>query len=171
MRRARALVRRPSARRTNFTLSSTDTLLTNTNEIRESYSGVILVGDSQMRELAWAVLKALTPDDELRFGSDPRQIFSEGKTEASKQRSRRRLRGACLPQTVGKLGFTAVCSRADDANGVGGGCKIYSPFSNASHQEAMKQQWLFRSAAPPSRRVSWAHARVAIVHQESALTP
>ena len=135
VKKARTLLRRQH--RSNFSLSSA-VGLTSAAEVRAAHGGIILVGDSQVRELAWAILKALTPFDELRFGNDGLQLFSEGKTEAARLRSRRRLRGACLPQTVGKLGFTAVCSRVENV------CRLYSPFRNGSHMERLKQLWLFK---------------------------
>jgi hypothetical protein len=153
VKRARALVRKPANRRlTNFTLSDTDgTGLASAGEVRRLFGGAVLIGDSQVRELAWSVLKALTPADELRFGDDRAQTFSEGKSEAAQLRSRRRLRGACLPQTVGKLGFTAVCYRGGGSDAAGGGCRLFSPFGNGSYMEKMKQLWLFRCAAAPIR--------------------
>lgn len=146
VRHARALVRRWS-RNGNFTLTGTaGERFTTETEIREQYGGILLVGDSQIRELAWALLKALTPSEELRFGTDGKQIFTEGKSESARLRSRRRLRGACLPQSVGKLGFTAVCYRARQAES-SRVCEIFSPFHNSTHMEQSKQQWLFRKRA------------------------
>ena len=115
VRHARSIVRKKGKQArapTNHTLEATEgEALVSSEEVRALYGGVMLVGDSQVRELAWAVLKALSPQFELRFGDDRGQLFTEGRTEAAQQRSRRRLRSPCLPQTVGKLGFTAVCTR------------------------------------------------------------
>lgn len=139
----RVLVRRWALRH-NFSLSVTDgEQLVTSDEVRRKYSGIVLVGDSQVRELAWAILKLVTPHEELRFGNDSRQLFSEGKTEDARARSRRRLRSACLPQTVGKLGFTAVCYQAAQGTSTPL-CRLYSPFNNATHMERSKRLWLFR---------------------------
>ena len=99
-------------------------------DVRDKYAGVIFVGDSQIREVAWAAMKLLAPGWELRFSTrDP--VFG-----GSSARKNQQLENTCVPQTVGKTGFTATCK--------GASCDVHSPFHNKSHAEAMRKLLLTR---------------------------
>ena len=105
-------------------------------EIREKYGGIIFVGDSQIREIAWAAMQMLTP-------GQPKLFHRQDKVFA---RLRPPGKSACVPQTIGKTGFTASCGRR--AFGSKGEllkpgtepeeCSLHSPFKNKSHAEAMR---------------------------------
>ena len=97
-------------------------------EVREKFAGVIFVGDSQIREVSWAALKLLAPTEELRF-DETDQVFGRRRKTAE-------LEGSCVPQSVGKTGFTAECR--------GGVCRMHSPWHNSSHAEAMRKLLLTR---------------------------
>jgi len=105
-------------------------VLATTNEIRERFGGVIFVGDSQIREVAWAGLQMLTPRQKL--------VFS--KTDKVFGGHRGLSRSACVPQSVGKTGFTATCTELSSD----GSCELWSPFHNKSHAEAMRRLLLTR---------------------------
>ena len=94
-------------------------------EIRSKYSGVILVGDSQIREVTWAMLQMLAPGQPRHGG---------------KGISKHGLAGLCVPQSVGKTGFTATCG----AYGSGTPCLLHSPFDNRTHAESMRKLLLTR---------------------------
>ena len=106
-------------------------------EIREKYGGIIFVGDSQIREIAWAAMQMLTP-------GQPKLFHRQDKVFA---RLRPPGKSACVPQTIGKTGFTASCGRR--AFGSKGEllkpgtepeeCSLHSPFKNKSHAEAMRR--------------------------------
>ena len=101
-------------------------------ELRERFGGVIFVGDSQIREIAWAALQMLTPGQKKRFSAkDP--VFRHGRPLGGK--------AACVPQTVGKTGFTASCGRLSSTTGGDDAepCDLHSPFHNKSHAEAMRK--------------------------------
>ena len=52
------------------------------------------------------------------------------------------LRSSCVPQTVGKTGFTAACGAAyTDSPET---CELYSPFKNKTHAEQMRKLLLTR---------------------------
>ena len=107
--------------------------LASSREIRQRFGGVIFVGDSQIREVAWAALQMLTPGQTKRFYAQDR-VFA---------RMRPPGKSACVPQTVGKTGFTASCGRiadpADPAAATAENCELHSPFHNRSHAEAMRR--------------------------------
>ena len=112
-------------------------------ELRERFGGVIFVGDSQIREVAWAALQMLTPDQKLIFSQRDR-VFGGGKRQVLS-------RSACVPQSVGKTGFTATCGRlavdgggGTDASAAAEPCELWSPFANKSHAEAMRRMLLTR---------------------------
>ena len=73
-------------------------------EIREKFGGVIFVGDSQIREIAWAALQMLTHGQQKRFHARDK-VFSKLRPPG---------RSACVPQTIGKTGFTASCGKFGD---------------------------------------------------------
>jgi len=111
----------------SWTLSGTaGERLATVAELRERYAGVVFIGDSQIREVAWAALQLLTPGQKHTFSpSDP--VF----------RGQRKLgRSACVPQSVGKTGFTAACNTEL--------CELHSPFHNKTHAEQMRRLLLTR---------------------------
>lgn len=104
--------------------------LASSREIRERFAGVIFVGDSQIREIAWAALQMLAPRQPKRFYQHDR-VFA---------RQRPPGRSACVPQSIGKTGFTASCGAAAREPGAHGEpCELHSPFRNRSHAEAMRK--------------------------------
>jgi len=105
-------------------------------DVRAAYAGIIFVGDSQIREVAWAALQLFTPGQEQRFADDD-PVFAYSKRMVA--RSAASLASACVPQTVGKTGFTAVCGKLGR-----GSCHLYSPFANRTHAEAMRKLLLTR---------------------------
>ena len=96
---------------------------------------MIFVGDSQIREVSWAALKLLVPDAQLRF-ADGDPVFTGGRGG----KKNNELRNTCVPQSVGKTGFTATCERI----GTAATCGLHSPFHNKSHAEAMRKLLLTR---------------------------
>ena len=104
--------------------------LASSREIREKYAGVIFVGDSQIREIAWAAMQMLTVGQTKRF-------YEQDKVFA---RLRPPGRSACVPQTIGKTGFTASCGKLGPQPGDSGEeCKLHSPFHNRTHAEQMRK--------------------------------
>ena len=104
--------------------------LASSREIREKYAGVIFVGDSQIREIAWAALQMLTVGQTKRFFEKDR-VFA---------RQRAPGKSACVPQTIGKTGFTASCGAlSPDLGGTGEACELHSPFRNKTHAEQMRK--------------------------------
>jgi len=99
-------------------------------EIRKKYGGVIFVGDSQIREVAWSGLLMLTRGESLMYSKRDR-VFGNS-------RSKGLARGACVPQSVGKTGFTAACGDASAADDGKPNCQLYSPFKNKTHAEQMR---------------------------------
>ena len=119
---ARLLVR---AQNISWTLVGTaGEQLVSSREIRERFGGIIFVGDSQIREVAWAALQMLTTGQSKRFAVGDK-VFA---------RQRPPGQSACVPQSVGKTGFTATCDPAGQ-----GTCQLHSPFHNRSHAEAMRR--------------------------------
>ena len=125
--RARKLMRQPEAGFDWRLAGTAGESLARFSEVREKFAGVIFVGDSQIREVSWAALKMLTPAEEIRYDEKDPVV---GRKRASE------LGGSCVPQSVGKTGFTAEC-RA-------GVCRMHSPFHNKSHAEAMRKLLLTR---------------------------
>ena len=117
---ARSMVRSANI---SWTLVGTEgEQLVSASEVRERFAGVIFVGDSQIREVAWAALQILTAAQVKAFAKkDP--VFA----------GQRKLNGytACVPQSVGKTGFTASCN--------GAVCDLHSPFRNKTHAEQMRR--------------------------------
>ena len=114
--RARKLMRQPEAGFDWRLAGTAGEYLGRFSEVREKFAGVIFVGDSQIREVSWAALKMLTPAEEIRYDEKDPVV---GRKRASE------LGGSCVPQSVGKTGFTAEC-RA-------GVCRMHSPFHNNTH--------------------------------------
>ena len=106
-------------------------VLARPEEVRAAFSGVIFVGDSQIREVAWAGLKMLLGEQKLRF--------YQGDKVFGRRPRHSQLQGHCVPQSVGKTGFTATCG-ADAAVA----CDVHSPFDNATHAEKMRKLLLTR---------------------------
>ncbi|KAL3892847.1 MAG: hypothetical protein SGPRY_014726, partial [Prymnesium sp.] len=104
-------------------------ILASPTEVRERFGGIIFVGDSQIREIAWAALQLLTPA--LRFAPSDPVLRARGRGASG-------LSSSCVPQAVGKTGFTATCEEGEDA------CHIHSPFKNKSHAEKMRRLLLTR---------------------------
>ncbi len=129
--RARKVVRKPEAGFKWLLAGTAGERLVRVNEVREAFAGVIFVGDSQIREVAWAGLKLLAPAEDLRF-NEADGVFAAGR--GGKRNVE--LQGSCVPQSVGKTGFTATCS--------GGVCRMHSPFHNKSHAEYMRRLLLTR---------------------------
>ena len=125
--RARKLMRQPEAGFDWRLAGTAGESLARFSEVREKFAGVIFVGDSQIREVSWAALKMLTPTEAIRYDEKDPVV---GRKRASE------LGGSCVPQSVGKTGFTAEC-RA-------GVCRMHSPFHNKSHAEAMRKLLLTR---------------------------
>ena len=127
---ARRVVRNPEAGFKWLLGGTAGERLVSAADVRDKYAGVIFVGDSQIREVAWAAMKLLAPGWELRFHTkDP--VFG-----GSSARKNQQLESTCVPQTVGKTGFTATCK--------GTSCDLHSPFHNKSHAEAMRKLLLTR---------------------------
>ena len=127
---ARKVVRNPEAGFKWMLGGTAGERLVSPADVRDKYAGVIFVGDSQIREVAWAAMKLLAPGWELRFSTrDP--VFG-----GSSARKNQQLENTCVPQTVGKTGFTATCK--------GTSCDVHSPFHNKSHAEAMRKLLLTR---------------------------
>ena len=97
--------------------------------VRGTYAGVIYVGDSQIREVAWAGLSLLGLGAQLKYA----------KSDPVLTRSPRGLDKPCVPQTVGKTGFTATCAETPSLP-----CSLHSPWSNKSHAEHMRKLLLTR---------------------------
>ena len=125
--RARKLMRQPEAGFDWRLAGTAGESLARFSEVREKFAGVIFVGDSQIREVSWAALRMLTPAEQIRYDENDAVV---GRKRASE------LGGSCVPQSVGKTGFTAEC-RA-------GVCRMHSPFHNKSHAEEMRKLLLTR---------------------------
>ncbi|KAL1527534.1 hypothetical protein AB1Y20_008923 [Prymnesium parvum] len=121
-------------RNVSWRLSATEAeSLATADEIRSRFGGVVYVGDSQIREIAWGALQLLTAGRGLAFSSRDPVFRPRSKAHAAAQ-----LASACVPQSVGKTGFTAVCAAGRDA------CELYSPFKNKTHAEKMRKLLLLR---------------------------
>ena len=126
---ARFLVRTANL---TWTLSGTaGERLANERELRERFAGVIFVGDSQIREVAWSALQMLLPQHQLGFAKTDR-VFAKQRPPS---------RSACVPQSVGKTGFTATCDTSTAR------CELHSPFHNKSHAELMRRLLLTKPHA------------------------
>ena len=105
-------------------------------EIRERFGGIIYVGDSQIREIAWAGAQMMTNRVyKLRFSPKDPVLRPRSKAHATMQ-----LESSCVPQSVGKTGFTATCP----AVALGEPCDFHSPFKNKTHAEKMRKLLLTR---------------------------
>ena len=114
--------------------------LASSQEIREKFGGVIFVGDSQIREVAWAALQMLTLGQTKRFAAHDKAFA----------RQRAPGKAACVPQSIGKTGFTASCGpqpTPGTEGGPGSACDLHSPFHNKSHAEAMRRLLLTKPHA------------------------
>ena len=113
-------------------------------EVRERYAGVIYVGDSQIREVAWAALGLLASGSPVEWNmSDP--VFSRSNIAKRRptvipgaQASQATWATGCVPRVVGKTGFHASCGAP------GQPCLLSSPFANASEAERMRLLLLTR---------------------------
>lgn len=134
--KARTIVRSATADFNWLLAGTASERLVRAEEVRAAFAGVIFVGDSQIREVSWAGLKLLVPNAQLRF-ADGDPVFTGGRGG----KKNNELRNTCVPQSVGKTGFTATC------NGIGSAaaaCQLHSPFHNKSHAEAMRKLLLTR---------------------------
>ena len=105
-------------------------------EIRERFGGIIYVGDSQIREIAWAGVQLMTTGKQkLRFSPKDPVFKPRSKAHAGMQ-----LASSCVPQSVGKTGFTATCATLS----TGEPCDFHSPFKNKTHAEKMRKLLLTR---------------------------
>lgn len=90
-------------------------------ELRDRFRGVVFVGDSQTREIAWGALHLTTPRAHIRFEPSDTVL---GKLPLHKAAS------ACVSIEVSKSSFTAACT-----SGVGGACTLSSPLHNVSKED------------------------------------
>jgi hypothetical protein len=102
-------------------------LVANVSEILRAFSGVIMVGDSQMREVAWAALLLLVQSAELSFAAGDPHL---GPPDALRRAS------ACsssFPQM--NTGWSALCNFSGHAASPQGACILHSPPGIASLPE------------------------------------
>jgi len=129
VRQARIAVR---SQNISWVLSGTDgEQLAGADELRERFGGIIFVGDSQIREIAWAGFQMLiTGRQDLRFYPKDAVFKPRNKMKAVHQ-----LHSSCVPQSVGKTGFTAACPTLAS----GEPCNLHSPFPNKTYAEKMRK--------------------------------
>ena len=92
----------------------------NPASVRAEWSGVIFVGDSQVREVAWQALKLLAGGAKFSYArghvlpSCDGNSRMAGESNAQLEFSRYNLNSVCPPRGVGKYGFTAVFDEAGE---------------------------------------------------------
>ena len=92
-----------------------------------------------IREIAWAALQMLAPQQVQMFAAeDP--VFGHAR--------KRTITSACVPQSIGKTGFTAACGALPDSPGLASRgkfpCRLFSPFPNKTYAEKMRKLLLTR---------------------------
>ena len=126
--RARGLARAALRKQAEWKLAEVQ--LAAPAEIESKYAGIMVVGDSQARELAWGALKAIRRRAPLRWATGSADPLGE-------------LGSDCLPVNAGKLGFVASCSpRAPTARAAS--C---SPRAPTAHAVSCSQQVSVKHAA------------------------
>lgn len=118
---ARHLIR--SANMSWMLTSRSDERLVTAHEMRKRFRGVIYVGDSQVREVAWAAMQHLTSGETLELSRSD-SVFGTLKASV--------VRDACPPMDLVKGGFTAMCSGS-------GTCVLRSPLHNVSRKEIVRR--------------------------------
>ena len=156
VRQARIAVR---SQNISWVLSGTDgEQLAGADELRERFGGIIFVGDSQIREIAWAGFQMLiTGRQDLRFYPKDAVFKPRNKMKAVHQ-----LHSSCVPQSVGKTGFTAACPTLAS----GEPCNLHSPFPNKTYAEKMRKLLLTK----PHNWDGVMHARCPPAHLHSLPT-
>ena len=114
--------------------------------IATRFRGLIFVGDSTLREVAWATLMLLAgrgrelrlQHGEARSGDGSGAEFARSPTDAALGRAHN---GSCLSKLLGKTGWTAFCpldmSRA---------CEVTTAFANRSDERRLIKAWLTDSS-------------------------
>ena len=147
------------------------TKLASTDEVLKRYSGVIFIGDSQVREVAWAALRFLAAGRGLSYSTtrgaaplDPpppgvgtflplchnksAPINELGAGEGLSRKERFKLiydlGSTCSPRGIGRYGFTASCDSIV--------CRIHSPREMRTQAEICAQ--IYRPHSEEARRLS-----------------
>ena len=156
--RVRSEVRRVS----NFTWQLVGTegeVLANASEVLSRFVGVIFVGDSQIREVAWAALRFLSAGRALTYrtrrhflptcagGTSAIQELSGADGQAAHSNVYG-LDRACVPRGIGRYGFTATCDHENTSRA----CEISSPLEVRTNSEICGQ--VLRPHDPGASRLS-----------------
>ena len=81
------------------------------SEIRAKFAGIVFVGDSQLRENAWATMRWLSESQLLRY-AHAGEAFNNTRNCPRVGCGGRVVANVCLPEAAGRLGFTATCGPA-----------------------------------------------------------
>lgn len=114
--------------------------------LRRRFAGVVFVGDSQVREVAWAALRLLAEGRPLQYAMRPgvrflplcfnmsAPVFELGGSDGKRAlRKIYDLDGQCAPRGIGKYGFTASCGTGART------CTIHSPLDMRTQSEVCAQ--------------------------------
>lgn len=120
---------RAAMRNRSWALVGTDgEELINPARVRSHLRGIVFVGDSQVREVAWAALTMLLGSSRIRFNASSKSGLWYPRPDDHEYL---RPPSPCLPTTFGRWGFTATCGRVRSAP-----CRVLSPFANRTEAEA-----------------------------------
>ena len=81
------------------------------SEIRAKFAGIVFVGDSQLRENAWATMRWLSESQLLRY-AHAGEAWNNTRNCPRVGCGGRVVANVCLPEAAGRLGFTATCGPA-----------------------------------------------------------
>ena len=137
---------RLKAENLSFELQTTERLM-DAEELRRRFRGIIFVGDSQLREVAWAALMLLASNRTVALqkgrlpASDGKRMRPLSLTAAGDQ---------CLPHWIGKLGFSATCTEQP-----GSPCQVNLPFDNRMQESQRTRQWLHFNGSADGADDTW----------------
>ena len=122
-------------------------MTTPAQELATSWGGMVFVGESQVREVAWATLVLLAGSDRplrLRPGS-ARSVDAKGGEWAvdeltaaiGSERNGSAGNGSCFPHVLGKTGWTALCPHDERV-----ACEVAPAFTSRAHELQLISTWL-----------------------------
>ena len=112
---ARTSLRDPAAKAWLLRATAPTSFVT-ASEIRAKFAGIVFVGDSQLRENAWATMRWLSESQLLRY-AHAGEAFNNTRNCPRVGCGGRVVANVCLPEAAGRLGFTAACGPAPPEGG------------------------------------------------------
>lgn len=109
-------------------------------EVVRRFRGIVFVGDSQVREVAWATAMFLAANRTIALRKH--QLPATDGKHGPRPFSVRASTDQCLPHWVGKLGFSATCPEEH-----GTPCSLTLPFGNRSQEADRMRMWLNSNAS------------------------